>query len=211
MVLGDERKAREIATVPPGQVTATSSSTKLQAAKLENMFDADGRGTPCKTLALIVKADVQGSATRRLTQALTKLSTGEVKVQHRPRRVWAASPRSDVNLALASKAVIIGFNTRADVAAPASWPRSSGVDIRYYNIIYDAVDDVKAAMTGMLAPEQREEVIGTAEIRQVFVASKIGTVAGSMVTAAWCAAVRACAWYATTSSSTRARSSRCAA
>ena len=89
---------------------------------------------------------------------------------------------SDVNLAIASKAVIIGFNTRADAGA-RKLAENNGVDIRYYNIIYDAVDEVKAAMTGMLAPEQREEVIGTAEIRTVFVASKIGTVAGSMVTA----------------------------
>jgi translation initiation factor IF-2 len=89
---------------------------------------------------------------------------------------------SDVNLAIASKAVIIGFNTRAD-AGSRKLAENNGVDIRYYNIIYDAVDEVKAAMTGMLAPEQREEVIGTAEIRTVFVASKIGTVAGSMVTA----------------------------
>jgi translation initiation factor IF-2 len=89
---------------------------------------------------------------------------------------------SDVNLAIASKAVLIGFNTRADASA-RKLAEGNGVDIRYYDIIYDAVDEVKAAMTGMLAPEQREEVIGTAEIRTVFVASKIGTVAGCMVTA----------------------------
>ena len=88
---------------------------------------------------------------------------------------------SDVNLGIASKAVIIGFNTRADAGA-RKLAEHTGVDIRYYNIIYDAVDEVKAAMTGMLAPEQKEEVIGTAEIRTVFVASKIGTVAGCMVT-----------------------------
>ena len=89
--------------------------------------------------------------------------------------------RSDVNLATASKAVVIGFNVRADQQAKRL-AETNGIDIRYYNIIYDAVDEVKAAMGGMLAPEQREEAIGTAEIRQVFVASKIGTVAGSMVT-----------------------------
>jgi translation initiation factor IF-2 len=88
---------------------------------------------------------------------------------------------SDINLAIASKAVIIGFNVRADAGA-RKLAENNGVDIRYYNIIYDAVDEVKAAMTGMLAPEQKEELIGTAEIRTVFVASKIGTVAGSMVT-----------------------------
>jgi translation initiation factor IF-2 len=89
---------------------------------------------------------------------------------------------SDINLAIASKAVVIGFNTRADAGA-RRLAEGNGVDIRYYNIIYDAVDDVKAAMSGMLAPEQREEVIGMAEIRTVFVASKIGTIAGCMVTA----------------------------
>jgi len=88
---------------------------------------------------------------------------------------------SDVNLAIASKAVIIGFNTRADAGA-RKLAEHNGVDLRYYNIIYDAVDEVKAAMSGMLAPEQREEIIGSAEIRQVFIASKIGTIAGCMVT-----------------------------
>jgi translation initiation factor IF-2 len=89
---------------------------------------------------------------------------------------------SDVNLAIASKAVIIGFNTRADAGA-RKLAENNGIDIRYYNIIYDAVDEVKAAMAGMLAPEQKEEIIGNAEIRQVFRISKIGTIAGCMVTA----------------------------
>ena len=129
-----------------------------------------------QTLPLIIKADVQGSQ-EALAQSLLKLSTDEVKVQIVHAAVGGIS-ESDVNLAIASKAVIIGFNVRADAGA-RKLAESNGVDIRYYNIIYDAVDEVKAAMAGMLAPEQREEVIGTAEIRTVFVASKIGTVAGS--------------------------------
>ena len=132
-------------------------------------------------LPLIVKADVQGSQ-EALAQSLLKLSA---PTRSRCRSCTAAVggiSESDVNLAIASKAVIIGFNVRADAGA-RKLAESNGVDIRYYNIIYDAVDEVKAAMSGMLAPEQREEVIGTAEIRTVFVASKIGTVAGCMVTA----------------------------
>jgi translation initiation factor IF-2 len=123
---------------------------------------------------------VQGSQ-EALSQSLQKLSTAEVKVQIVHAAVGGVS-ENDVNLAIASKAVIIGFNVRADALA-RKLAENAGVDIRYYNIIYDAVDEMKAAMSGMLAPEQREEVIGTAEIRTVFVASKIGTVAGCMVTA----------------------------
>jgi translation initiation factor IF-2 len=133
-----------------------------------------------QVLALIVKADVQGSQ-EALAQSLVKLSTPEVKVQIVHAAVGGIT-ESDINLAIASKAVVIGFNTRADSGA-RKLAEGNGVDLRYYNIIYDAVDEVKAAMSGMLAPEQREEVIGMAEIRTVFVASKIGTVAGCMVTA----------------------------
>ncbi|HEX7436385.1 MAG TPA: translation initiation factor IF-2 [Caldimonas sp.] len=178
MVLGDERRAREIATFRQGKYRDVKLA-KRQAANLETMMDQMGQGAK-QTLALIVKADVQGSQ-EALAQSLLKLSTDEVKVQIVHAAVGGIS-ESDINLAIASKAVIIGFNVRAD-AGSRKLAESNGVDIRYYNIIYDAVDEVKAAMTGMLAPEQREEVIGTAEIRTVFVASKIGTVAGSMVTA----------------------------
>jgi translation initiation factor IF-2 len=178
MVLGDERRAREIATFRQGKYRDVKLA-KRQAANLENMMDQMGQGAS-QTLALIIKADVQGSQ-EALAQSLLKLSTAEVKVQIVHAAVGGIS-ESDVNLAIASKAVIIGFNTRAD-AGSRKLAENNGVDIRYYNIIYDAVDEIKAAMTGMLAPEQREEVIGTAEIRTVFVASKIGTVAGSMVTA----------------------------
>lgn len=178
MVLADERRAREISTFRSGKYRDVKLA-KQQAAKLENMFDNVGEGA-AQTLALIIKADVQGSQ-EALAQSLLKLSTAEVKVQVVHGAVGGIS-ESDVNLAIASKAVIIGFNVRADAGA-RKLAEHNGVDLRYYNIIYDAVDEIKAAMTGMLAPEQREEVIGTAEIRTVFVASKIGTVAGSMVTA----------------------------
>ncbi len=178
MVLGDERRAREIATFRQGKYRDVKLA-KRQAANLETLMDQMGQGAT-QTLALIIKADVQGSQ-EALAQSLLKLTTSEVKVQIVHAAVGGIS-ESDVNLAIASKAVIIGFNTRAD-AGSRKLAENNGVDIRYYNIIYDAVDDVKLAMTGMLAPEQREEIIGTAEIRTVFVASKIGTVAGSMVTA----------------------------
>ena len=177
MVLGDERRAREIATFRQGKYREVTLN-KRQAAKLETMFDQLGEGA--QTLSLIIKADVQGSQ-EALAQSLQKLSTAEVKVQIVHAAVGGIS-ESDVNLAIASKAVIVGFNTRADAGA-RKLAENNGVDIRYYNIIYDAVDEVKAAMSGMLAPEQKEEVIGMAEIRTVFVASKIGTVAGCMVTA----------------------------
>jgi translation initiation factor IF-2 len=177
MVLGDERKAREIALYRQGKFRDTKLA-KQQAAKLETMFESMGEGA-VRTLPMIIKADVQGSQ-EALNQALTKLSTDEVKVQVVHAQVGGIT-ESDINLAIASKAVVIGFNVRADQSA-RKLAETNGIDIRYYNIIYDAVDELKAAMSGMLAPEKREEVIGTAEIRTVFVASKIGTVAGCMVT-----------------------------
>jgi translation initiation factor IF-2 len=177
MVLTDERRAREIATYRAGKFRHTKLA-KQQAAKLENMF-SDMAAGEVQTLSLIIKADVQGSQ-EALAASLLKLSNDEVKVQIVFSAVGGIS-ESDVNLAIASKAIIIGFNTRADVGA-RKLAEGNGVDIRYYNIIYDAVDEVKAAIGGMLAPEKREEVIGSAEIRQIFRASKIGTIAGCMVT-----------------------------
>jgi translation initiation factor IF-2 len=177
MVLADERRAREIATYRAGKFRNTKLA-KQQAAKLENMF-TDMTAGEVKMLPIIVKADVQGSQ-EALSQSLVKLSTEEVKVQLVYAAVGGIS-ESDINLAIASKAVVIGFNVRADAGA-RKLAENNGVDIRYYNIIYDAVDELKAAMSGMLAPEKKEEVIGAAEIRTVFVASKIGTVAGCMVT-----------------------------
>jgi translation initiation factor IF-2 len=178
MVMADERRAREIATYRAGKFRHTKLA-KQQAAKLENMFTDMAAGA-VKMVPIIIKADVQGSQ-EALAQSLQKLSTDEVKVQMVYTAVGAIS-ESDVNLAIASKAVIIGFNTRADAGA-RKLAENNGVDIRYYDIIYDAVDELKLAMSGMLTPDRKEEVIGTAEIRQVFKVSKIGSIAGCMVTA----------------------------
>lgn len=177
MVMSDERRAREIATYRAGRFRNTKLA-KQQAAKLENMF-ADLTAGEVKTLPILIKADVQGSQ-EALSQSLLKLSTDEVKVQVVYSGVGGIS-ESDVNLAIASGGIVIGFNVRADAGA-RKLADSNDVDIRYYGIIYDAVDELKTAMSGMLAPERREEVIGSAEIRTVFVASKIGTVAGSYIT-----------------------------
>jgi len=176
VVLGDERKAREIALFRQGKYRDVKLAKK-QAANLETILDQMTEAE-VKTLPLIIKADVQGSQ-EALVQALQKLSTAEVKVNVIHGAVGAIS-ESDVHLAQASKAVIIGFNTRADAGARKA-AESFGVDIRYYNIIYDAVDEVKAALSGMLSPEKREDIIGLVEIRQVFRATKIGTIAGSYV------------------------------
>jgi translation initiation factor IF-2 len=175
IVLTDERKAREIALFRQGKFRDVKLA-RQQAAKLESMFDNMGEGT--QTLALIVKTDVQGSQ-EALVSALTKLSTEEVRVQVVHAAVGGIS-ESDVNLAIASNAVVIGFNVRADQSAK-KLAEANGIDLRYYNIIYDAVDEVKAAMSGMLAPEKREEIIGLVEIREIYTISRIGNIAGCMV------------------------------
>jgi translation initiation factor IF-2 len=176
MVLTDERRAREIATYRQGKFRSTKLAQQ-QAAKLENMFSDLGSGE-VKTLPLIVKADVQGSQ-EALSASLLKLSTEEVKVQVVMAAVGGIS-ESDINLAIAANAVVIGFNVRADAGARKA-AENNGIDVRYYNIIYDAVDDVKQALSGMLTPDKKEEIIGTAEIRQIFRVSKIGAIAGCMV------------------------------
>ncbi|HNI52769.1 MAG TPA: translation initiation factor IF-2, partial [Accumulibacter sp.] len=176
MVLADERKAREIALFRQGKYRDVKLATK-QAAKLETLLEQMNEAE-AKVLALIIKADVQGSQ-EALVQSLQKLATAEVKVNVIHAAVGAIS-ESDVHLAQASKAVIIGFNTRADAGARKA-AETAGVDIRYYNIIYDAVDEVKAALSGMLAPEKREDITGLVEIRQVFRATRIGTIAGCYV------------------------------
>src|SRR6266568_3821493 len=176
MALGDERKAREIALFRQGKFRDVKLARK-QAANLENMFEQMGEGE-ARVLALLIKADVQGSQ-EALVHALGRLATDEVKVNVVHSGVGAIT-ESDVNLALASKAVIIGFNTRADTTARKA-AETSGVDVRYYNIIYDAVDEVKAALSGMLAPEKKENVLGLVDVRQVFKISKVGAVAGCMV------------------------------
>jgi len=176
MALADERKAREIALFRQGKFRDVKLAKK-QAAKLENLFENMGEGA-VRVLPLLIKADVQGSQ-EALIHALSGLSTNEVKVNVVHAAVGAIT-ESDVNLALASKAVIVGFNTRADAAARKA-AEASGVDVRYYNIIYDAVDEVKSALSGMLAPEKKESVTGLVEVRQVFHISKVGTVAGCYV------------------------------
>ena len=177
IVLGDERKARELALFRQGKYRDTKLA-KQQAAKLEGMFEAGAEGVAVRVLPLIIKADVQGSQ-EALNQALVKLSTDEVKVQVVHGQVGGIT-ESDVNLAIASKAVIIGFNVRADLSA-RKLAESNGIDVRYYNIIYEAVDEVKNALSGLLAPEHRELVLGMVEIRQIFRVPKIGAVAGCMV------------------------------
>ncbi len=176
LVLGDERKAREIALFRQGKFRDVKLA-KQHAAKLENIFENMGE-TEAKSLALIVKADVQGSY-EGLAHALGKLSTGEVRVNIVHAAVGGIT-ESDVNLALASKAVIIGFNTRADGLA-RKLAENNGVDIRYYNIIYEAVDEIKAALSGMLTPEKKESTLGLVEIRQVYRISRVGAVAGCYV------------------------------
>jgi translation initiation factor IF-2 len=176
MVLGDERKAREIALFRQGKFRDVKLAQ--QSIKRENVFDQLGEGA-VKTLSVIIKADVQGSY-EALSHSLAKLSTEEVKVNIVHCAVGGIT-ESDINLALASKAAVIGFNTRADAMA-RKLAENGGVNIRYYNIIYEALDDVKAALSGMLAPERKESQLGIVEIREVYKISKVGTVAGCMVT-----------------------------
>jgi len=176
LALGDERKAREIALFRQGKFRDVKLA-KQQSANLENMFEQLGDGEK-KTLSLIIKADVQGSY-EGLVHALSKLSTDEARVNIVHAAVGGIT-ESDINLALAAKAVVIGFNARADGAA-RKLAESGGVDIRYYNIIYEAVDEIKSALTGMLSPEKKESILGLVEVRQVFKISKIGTVAGCYV------------------------------
>lgn len=176
LAMGDERKAREIALFRQGKFRDVKLA-RQQAAKLESMFDSLGEGV--QTLNLIVKTDVQGSQ-EALVTSLTKLSTDEVRVQVVHAGVGGIS-ETDVNLAIASNAVIIAFNVRAD-ASVKKLAENNDVDLRYYNIIYDAVDEVRSALSGMLAPEKREEVIGMVEIRELYSVSRIGNIAGCMVT-----------------------------
>ena len=176
IVLGDERRAREIALFRQGKFRDVKLA-KQQAAKLEGMFDQMAVGGS-KALSLVIKADVQGSQ-EALSHALQKLSTDEVKV-HIIHSGVGAITESDINLALASNAVVLGFNTRADATAK-KLITAHGVDVRYYDIIYEAVDEVKAALSGLLAPERKETVTGLVEVRQVFHISKVGTVAGCYV------------------------------
>jgi translation initiation factor IF-2 len=177
VVVPEERKAREIALFRQGKYREVKLA-RQQKAKLENMFAQMEEGE-VKELNLIIKADVQGSV-EALSEALGKLSTDEVRVNVVASGVGGIT-ESDANLAVASGAILIGFNVRADAAA-RKVIESEGVDLHYYSVIYDAIDEVKQALSGMLAPEVKEEIIGLAEVRDVFRSPKFGAVAGCYVT-----------------------------
>lgn len=175
-VVQDERKAREIANLRQGKFREIKLA-KQQSAKLENLFSQMGEGS-VSTVNILLKTDVQGSL-EALSDALVGLSTDEVKVKIIGSGVGGIT-ESDANLALASNAIVIGFNVRADSAAKRVIEEES-IDLHYYSVIYDVIDEVKTAMSGMLAPEFREEIIGLAEVRDVFRSPKFGSVAGCMV------------------------------
>jgi len=176
VVVANERKVREIVDVRKSKSRDTRFASQ-QASKLEDAFSQMGKGS-IATVNVLIKADVQGSA-EALKDALEKLSTDEVRVKIVMSAVGGIN-ESDVSLAEASKAVMIGFNVRADNSAKRA-AADEGVEIRYYSIIYEAIDDVKLAMSGLLSPELREEIIGLAEVKDVFRSSKMGAVAGTQV------------------------------
>jgi translation initiation factor IF-2 len=176
-VVESERKAREIALYRQGKFKDIQLA-RQQAAKLTNVFEQLQESAEAQTLPLIIKADVHGSV-EALTAALEKLTTPEVRIKVIHGLVGGIT-ESDVNLAVASNAVIIGFNVRADAGAKRLI-ESQGVDVHYYNVIYDAVDEVKAAMGGMLKPTIKEQLLGLAEVRDVFRSPKVGAVAGCYV------------------------------
>ena len=177
MVVEDDRKAREIADYRIDK-DRESKLARQQAAKLENMF-AQMKDGEQASVRILLKADVQGSS-EALSDALTKLSNDEVRVDLVATGVGGIN-ESDVNLAMASKATIIGFNVRAD-AASRRLVEEEGLDLRYYSVIYDVMDDVRAAISGLLSPEIRESIVGIAEVRDVFRSSQLGAIAGCIVT-----------------------------
>ncbi len=177
LVVADERKAREVALFRQGKIRDLKLA-RQQKAKLESMFSQMEEGE-VNTLNLVLKADVQGSV-EALSESLTKLSTDEVRVKIVSSGVGGIN-ESDVNLAVASSAVIIGFNVRADASAKRRI-EEEGIDLHYYSIIYEVIDEVKQSLSGMLAPEFKEEIVGLAEVRDVFRSPKLGSIAGCMVT-----------------------------
>lgn len=177
IVVPDEKKAREIALFRQGKYRETKMAQQ-QASKLENVMNQMKEGE-ISALNILVKTDVHGSS-EALVDALTSLSTDEVKVSIVSSGVGGIT-ESDINLAMASKAVVIGFNVRADASA-RKLIDSEGIDLRYYSIIYEVIDDVKAALSGMLSPDVREQITGVAEVREVFRSPKFGDIAGCMVT-----------------------------
>ena len=176
VIVENERKAREIANFRQGKFKEIKIA-RQQKAKLENLFANTSSGE-VQSVNLMIKADVQGSV-EALSDSLLKLATDEVKVNIIASGIGGIT-ESDVQLAIASEAIIIAFNVRADANAK-KLVESEGVDLRYYSIIYEAIDQVKAAMQGLLSPEVREDIIGLAEVREVFRSSKFGTVAGCIV------------------------------
>jgi translation initiation factor IF-2 len=175
-VIADERKAREIAQFRQGKYRE-GKLARQQAAKLDRIFSQMEEGKT-HTLNLMIKADVQGSA-EALVEALTKLSTEEVQVNMVASGVGGIN-ESDIHLALASNAIVIGFNVRADASA-RKLVEAEGVDLRYYSIIYTVIDEVKAAISGLLGPEIKETILGVAEVRDVFRSSRFGAIAGCIV------------------------------
>ena len=176
-VVSNEKKAREVALFRQGKYRDIKLA-RQHASKLENLF-ADMEAGDVKNLNIVLKADVRGSL-EALTSALEDLSTDEVKVVIVSSGVGGIS-ETEANLALASSALVVGFNVRADAQAKAIIARE-GIQLRYYSVIYNIIDDVKLAMTGLLSPEFREEIVGIAEVRDVFRSPKLGLVAGCMVT-----------------------------
>jgi translation initiation factor IF-2 len=176
MVVPDEKKAREVALFRQGKYRDVRLTR--ETASLDNLFDRFKDGEQ-KTVNIVLKADVQGSL-EALVDALHKLSTPEIKVQVIASGIGGIT-ESDIHLAISSRAVVLGFNVRADQTGKQLAEREK-VDLRYYSIIYTLLDDIKDAMTGMLSPEIREEIIGTAQVREVFKSSKFGTISGCMVT-----------------------------
>ncbi|MBF0264620.1 MAG: translation initiation factor IF-2 [Gammaproteobacteria bacterium] len=177
MAVTNERKAREVALFRQGKYRNVKLQ-KQQAAKLENMFSDMQKGD-LKTLNIILKADVQGSV-EAITDSLVKLSDDHVQVKIIGSGIGGIN-ESDAQLAMASSAILVGFNVRADASAKQLIEKES-IDLHYYSVIYDIIDEVKSAMTGLLSPEFKEEIIGIADVRDVFNAPKIGQIAGCMVT-----------------------------
>lgn len=177
VVIENEKKAKELAA-QRSQRQKEAKIAQEQSLKLSNMFSNMGKEGEQQTLKIILKGDVQGSV-EAIRESLLKLSTDEVKVDIIASGIGAITS-SDVTLAVASTAVIIGFNVRADSAAK-KLAEVDGVELRYYNIIYDLIDDVKKAMTGLLSPDMKEQIIGIAEVREVYRSSKFGSIAGCMV------------------------------
>jgi translation initiation factor IF-2 len=176
LVLEDERKVRELAEFR----MTRSRDVKLaqqQAAKLDDVF-SQMKSDQLQSVAILIKADANGSA-EALRDSLSRLAHEEVKVNVIASAVGGIT-ESDVNLAAASQAIIIGFNVRADASARSA-VKETGVDIRYYSIIYEAIDDVKAAISGLLSPEIREEIVGLAQVKEVFTSPKLGNIAGCLV------------------------------